>query len=60
MIFTWLFLKTHYPIPIVLSFIPVFVGTLVSTYYDLQFNIIGVLCRKFMNRSVLLFLTYTF
>jgi 1,4-dihydroxy-2-naphthoate octaprenyltransferase len=45
MIINWLLLKQHYPVPIVLSFIPVFVGTLVSTYYDLQFNTFGCVCE---------------
>ncbi|CAF3525734.1 unnamed protein product [Rotaria sordida] len=44
MIISWLFFKAEYSLPIVMSFIPVFVGTLVSTYYDLQFNIFGLFC----------------
>lgn len=45
MVISWLFFKAHYPLPIVLSFIPVFVGTLISTYYDLQFNTFGLFCK---------------
>ncbi|CAF3489738.1 unnamed protein product [Rotaria sp. Silwood1] len=44
MLISWLFFKAHYPIPIFLSFIPVLIGTLISTYYDLQFNTFGLFC----------------
>ncbi|CAF3219760.1 unnamed protein product [Rotaria socialis] len=44
MLVSWLFFKAHYPLPIVFSFMPVFVGTLISTYYDLQFNTFGLFC----------------
>ncbi|CAF4827040.1 unnamed protein product [Rotaria sp. Silwood1] len=44
MVISWLFFKAHYPLPIVISFIPVFVGTLISTYYDLQLNVFGLFC----------------
>ncbi|CAF1365467.1 unnamed protein product, partial [Didymodactylos carnosus] len=44
MIISYLFLNTHYPLPIILSFVPVFTGTLISTYYDLQFNTYGLVC----------------
>jgi 1,4-dihydroxy-2-naphthoate octaprenyltransferase len=56
MIITWLFFKVHYPIPIVLSFIPVFVGTLISTYYDLQFNMFGFLCKYLINAVIFVFI----
>ena len=46
MIISWLFFKAHFPLPIVLSFVPVFVGTLISTYYDLQFNMFGLFCKS--------------
>jgi len=46
MIISWLFFKAHYPFPIILSFVPVFVGTLISTYYDLQFNAFGLFCAS--------------
>lgn len=46
MLISWLFFKAHYPIPIVLSFVPILVGTLISTYYDLQFNTFGLLCKN--------------
>ncbi len=49
MIISWLFFKAHYPLPIVISFIPVFVGTLISTYYDLQFNMFGLICKSLIN-----------
>ncbi|CAM4769553.1 unnamed protein product [Rotaria magnacalcarata] len=44
MIISWLFFKAHYSLPIVISFIPVFIGTLISTYYDLQLNVFGLFC----------------
>jgi len=44
MLISWLFFKAHYPLPIILSFVPVLVGTLISTYYDLQFNAFGLIC----------------
>lgn len=44
MLISWLFFKAHYPLPIILSFVPVLVGTLISTYYDLQFNVFGLVC----------------
>ncbi|CAF0718495.1 unnamed protein product [Adineta steineri] len=44
MLISWMFFKAHYPLPIVLSFLPVFIGTLISTYYDLQFNMFGLFC----------------
>ncbi|UJR31142.1 hypothetical protein I4U23_018649 [Adineta vaga] len=44
MFISWMFFKAHYPLPIVLSFLPVFIGTLISTYYDLQFNMFGLFC----------------
>lgn len=46
MLISWLFFKAHYPLPIVLSFLPVFIGTLISTYYDLQFNVFGLFCKS--------------
>lgn len=45
MLISWLFFKAHYPVPIILSFVPVLVGTLISTYYDLQFNVFGLTCK---------------
>ncbi len=45
MFITWLFFKARYPIPIILSFLPVLIGTLISTYYDLQFDIFGLFCK---------------
>ena len=45
MLISWLFFKAHYPIPIILSFVPVLIGTLISTYYDLQFNVFGLICQ---------------
>jgi solute carrier family 35 protein E3 len=44
MLISWLFFKAHYPLPIILSFVPVLMGTLISTYYDLQFNMFGLIC----------------
>lgn len=44
MIISHFYYKAHYPLPIVLSFVPVFLGTLISTYYDLQFNMFGLIC----------------
>jgi len=44
MLISWLFFKAHYPLPIILSFVPVLIGTLISTYYDLQFNMFGLAC----------------
>ncbi|CAM4931445.1 unnamed protein product [Rotaria socialis] len=44
MIISWLFFKARYSLPIVISFIPVFIGTLISTYYDLQLNVFGLFC----------------
>jgi len=44
MLISWLFFKAHYPLPIVLSFSPVLIGTLITTYYDLQFNVFGLAC----------------
>jgi solute carrier family 35 protein E3 len=52
MIISWLFFKAHYPVPIVISFIPVFVGTLISTYYDLQLNMFGLICKSFIDISL--------
>lgn len=45
MVISSLFFKAHYPLPIILSFVPVFVGTLISTYYDLNFNQFGLFCK---------------
>ncbi|CAF0806689.1 unnamed protein product [Adineta ricciae] len=44
MLISWLYFKSRYSLPIVLSFMPVLIGTLFSTYYDLQFNIFGLIC----------------
>jgi len=57
MIISWLFFKAHYPFPIVLSFVPVFLGTLISTYYDLQFNVFGLICNA---KALSLFFSFSF
>ena len=51
MLISWLFFKAHYPLPIILSFVPVLVGTLISTYYDLQFNAFGLICKSNTSRT---------
>ena len=50
MILSWFFFKARYPPTIILSFAPVLVGTLISTYYDLQFNGFGLLCKHVVKR----------
>ncbi|UJR15531.1 hypothetical protein I4U23_002470 [Adineta vaga] len=44
MLISWLYFKCHYSLPIVLSFVPVLIGTLISTFYDLHMNIFGLFC----------------
>ena len=46
MILSWFFFKARYPLAIIFSFAPVLVGTLISTYYDLQFNVFGLICKN--------------
>ena len=50
MLISSVFFKAHYPLPIILSFAPVLVGTLISTYYDLQFNVFGLFCSFFFSK----------
>ena len=51
MILSCFFFKARYPPAIILSFPPVLVGTLISTYYDLQFNGFGLLCKHVVERD---------